>query len=122
MNHADLDETPPIVAIFRDLQASHSNWHVEIGQPSGTGWIAGTDLRTAIQGPFDALLSAIGEGLHTSDRRTIVASFALCYGWSSGIAIAPYLFYQCVPKISLDNVSFKFHANTLFETSGLTST
>jgi hypothetical protein len=119
MNHADPDETPPLVSIFRALHARHSNWYVEIGKPSGTGWIAGTDLRTAMQGPFHTLLSAIGEGLHTSDRLTIVASFALRYGWASGIAIAPYLFYQCVPKISLDNVSFKFHANTLFERAAL---
>ena len=78
-----------------------------------------TDLRTAIQGPFNALLSHIGETFHTSDRRTIAASFALCYSWSSGIAIAPYLFRQCVPKISLDNVSFKFHDNTFFEQAAL---
>jgi hypothetical protein len=115
MNRADPDKTPPLVSIYRALQAMHPHWYVKIGKPNGMGWIAGTDLRIATQGPFHALLSAIGEGLHTSDRLTIVASFALRYGWSSGIAIAPYLFYQCVPKISLDNVSFKFHANTLFE-------
>jgi ferric iron reductase protein FhuF len=119
MNRAAPDDLPPIVSVYRALQAMHPNWYVEIGRPSGTGWIAGTDLRTAMRGPFHALLTAIGEGLHTADRLTIVASFALRYGWSSGIAIAPYLFYQCVPKIAIENVSFKFHANTLFERAAL---
>jgi hypothetical protein len=45
----------------------------------------------------------------------IVASFALRYGWSSGVAFAPYLLYQCVPTLTLDNVSFKFNDNALFE-------
>jgi hypothetical protein len=31
------------------------------------------------------------------------------------MAIAPYLLGDCVPTITLDNVSFKFSANTLFE-------
>jgi hypothetical protein len=115
MRHEDPAETSPIVAMYRELQAMHPNWYVEIGQPTGMGWIAGMDLTTAMQGPFHSLLSAIGGGLHTSDRRTIAASFALRYGWSSGIAIAPYLFYHCVPRISLDNVSFKFRDNTSFE-------
>jgi hypothetical protein len=119
MGHEDLGETSPIVAIYRELQALHPNWYVEIGKPSGAGWIAGTDLRTAKQGPFNVLLSDIGARLYTSDRRTIAASFALRYAWSSGIAIAPYLLYHCVPKISLDNVSFKFRANTSFERAAL---
>jgi hypothetical protein len=29
--------------------------------------------------------------------------------------MAPYLLYSCVPKITLDNVSFKFSENTSFE-------
>ena len=119
MRREDLAETSPIVSIYRKLQALHPNWYVEIGQPRGAGWIAGTELRTALQGPFNVLLSEIGEQLHTADRRTIAASFALRYAWSSGIAIAPYLLYQCVPKISLDNVSFKFRANTSFERAAL---
>jgi len=72
-------------------------------------------LMTAGEGPFQALLARIGERLHTTDHRTIAASFALRYGWSSGIAMAPYLLYSCVPKITLDNVSFKFSENTSFE-------
>src|SRR5215813_12147104 len=111
--------TSPVVAVFQGLRALHPNWDVEIGLPSGRGWIKGTDLTTASEGPFNMLLSRMGERLHTSDRRTIAASFALRYGWSSGIAIAPCLLYQCVPKITLDNVSFKFHENTAFERAAL---
>jgi ferric iron reductase protein FhuF len=119
MEHADIGETSPIISIYRELQGIRPNWHVEMGQPHGRGWIAGTDLRTAGDGPFNALLNRAGERLHTSDRRTIAASFAMCYSWSCGIAIAPYLFRQCVPKISLDNVSFKFHEETFFQEAAL---
>jgi hypothetical protein len=119
MPRQDLSEQSPIIGFFRDLHAMHPRWYVEMGRPSGSGWIAGIDLGTGRQGPFHALLVRIGEGLQTSDRRTIAAAFALRYGWSSGIAIAPYLFYQCVPNLSLDNVSFKFLDNTLFERAAL---
>src|SRR5262245_23685187 len=74
---------------------------------------------TSREGPLQVLLERIGEGLHTADSHTIAASFALRYGWSSGIAIAPYLLYHCVPKITLDNVSFKFHDSTSFERAAL---
>ena len=43
----------------------------------------------------------------------------MCYSWSCGIAIAPYVFRQCVPNIALDNVSFKFHENTFFQMAAL---
>jgi ferric iron reductase protein FhuF len=119
MRHEDIGETSPIIAIYRELQGVHPNWHVEIGEPRGKGWIVGTDLRTAVHGPFTALLAHAGERLQTSDHRTIAASFVMCYSWSCGIAIAPYLFHQCVPKISLDNVSFKFHENTFFQKAAL---
>jgi hypothetical protein len=115
MKREDDRESSPIVSIYQALKTIHPNWYVEIGKPTGASWLTGTDLRTASEGPFNVLLSQIGERLYTLDRRTIAASFALRYGWSSGIAIAPYLLYQCVPKITLDNVSFKFHENTLFE-------
>ena len=65
--------------------------------------------------PIQRLLSHIGDRLHTADRRTIAAAFALRYGWSAGMAIAPYMLRDCVPTITLDNVSFKFRDNTLFE-------
>jgi ferric iron reductase protein FhuF len=119
MRHEDIGETSPIIGIYRELQGVHPNWHVEIGEPRGKGWIRGTDLRTAVRGPFTALLAHAGERLQTADRRTIAASFVMCYSWSCGIAIAPYLFRRCVPKISLDNVSFKFHENTFFQKAAL---
>jgi hypothetical protein len=91
MNLEDGRAQSPIIAIYNALRAMHPKWDVEIGQPRGTGWIPGTDLMTAREGPFHTLLARIGERLHTADRRTIAASFALWYGWSSGVAIAPYL-------------------------------
>ena len=112
-------ETSPITAIYRELQGVHPNWQVAIGEPHGIGWIRGTDLGTAVHGPFTALLARAGESLRTSDRRTIAAAFVMCYSWSCGIAIAPYVFRQCVPNISLDNVSFKFHENTFFQMAAL---
>jgi hypothetical protein len=119
MRDEDTGETSPITSIYRELRLVHPTWHVEIGEPHGTGWIRGTDLRTAVHGPLPALLARAGESLRTSDRRTIAASFVMCYSWSCGIAIAPYLFRQCVPNISLDNVSFKFHENTFFQMAAL---
>jgi hypothetical protein len=119
MTRKEFRETSPILAIFQALRALHPQWDVQMGQPQGTGWIPGTALMTASEGPFQALLCEIGAGLHTADRRTIAASFALRYGWSSGVAIAPYLLYDCVPKITLDNVSFKFRDNTSFERAAL---
>jgi ferric iron reductase protein FhuF len=114
-----MGETSPITGIYRELRGVHPNWHVEIGEPQGTGWICGQDLRTAAQGPFAALLARAGERLRTSDRRTIAASFLMCYSWSCGIAIAPYVFRQCVPNIALDNISLKFHENTFFQMAAL---
>jgi hypothetical protein len=119
MGLEDFSGTSPILFVFHGLRALHPNWYVQMGHPTGSGWISGIDLETAHEGPFNALLSRMGERLHTSDRRTIAASFALRYGWSSGIAIAPYLLHQCVPKITLDNISFKFHENTAFERAAL---
>ena len=60
-------------------------------QPRGRGWMPGTGLLTAREGELPVLLERIGEGLHSADRRTIAAPFTLRYGWSSGMAIAPYL-------------------------------
>jgi hypothetical protein len=84
-----------------------------------SGWIDGTDLRDAGAGPFLALLLRIGEVARTTDRRTIAASFALRFGWSSAIAIAPYLQSRWVPDVALDNVSFAFSAATAFERAAL---
>ncbi len=35
------------------------------------------------------------------------------------MAVAPYLRYQCVPDVRLDNVSFKFRASTFFERTAI---
>jgi hypothetical protein len=114
-----MGETPPITAIYRELQGIHPNWHVAIGEPRETGWIRGTDLRTASHGPLATLLERASNSLQTSDRRTIAAAFVMCYSWSCGIAIAPYLYRRCVPNIALDNISFKFHENTFFQMAAL---
>jgi hypothetical protein len=115
MQREDGREKSPISVVYQELQALQPRWYVEIGMPQGPGWITGTDLRIANAGPLNALLLRIGDRLHTADRRTIAAAFALRYGWSAGMAIAPYILRHCVPSITLDNVSFKFHENTLFE-------
>jgi hypothetical protein len=119
MNFEEGKAPSPIIAIYQELWARHPKWYVEIGRPRGTGWIPGTALMTAREGPFQALLVRIGEQLYTADRRTIAASFAVRYGWSAGVAMGPYLLYRCVPKITLDNVSFKFNENGSFERAAL---
>jgi hypothetical protein len=101
--------------LYQELRALQPTWQVDIGRPQGPGWIPGTAFRIAGAGPFNALLSRIGDRLRTTDRRTIAAAFALRYGWSAGMALAPCLLGDCVPTITLDNVSFKFGDNTLFE-------
>lgn len=105
----------PVAEIYGNLRALDASWNVEIGRPAGGGWVAGADLRDARSGPFHDLLLRIGDRAKTTDRRTIAASFALRYGWASAIGIAPYRRYQCVPDISLENVSFKFKPSTFFE-------
>ena len=110
------DRAPsPLIAIYDALRAFRPKWHVEIGNPSGTGWIAGTDFLITTAGSFHELLSRIGERARTTDRKTIAAAFALRYGWSAGVAIAPSLTHHCVPNIALDNISLKFTESTLFE-------
>jgi hypothetical protein len=108
-----------LVEIYEALGALDASWRVEIGRPSGPGWMAGDDFRTAAAGPFNQLLTRIGERAGTADKRTIAASFALRFGWASAIAIAPYLRFRCVPDISLDNVSFKFRESTFFERTAI---
>ena len=111
--------TSPVAEIYDALLSLDASWHVEIGRPDGVGWIAGADLRNATSGPFHELLLRIGERATTANRRTIAASFALRYGWASAMAIAPYLRHQCVPDISLENVSFKFKPSTFFERTAM---
>jgi FhuF 2Fe-2S C-terminal domain len=105
----------PLIHVFDDLRAGEPSLHVELGMPAGPGWIAGADLRAAGTGPFHALLLRIGECARTADRRTIAASFAMRFGWASGMAIAPCLRARCVPDVSLDNTSFRFGASTFFQ-------
>ena len=109
----------PVAEIYDALGGLNASWGVEIIKPRGPGWIAGSDLRTAMTGPFNELLERIGERAKTDDRRTIAASFSLRYGWASAMAIAPYMKFQCVPDISLDNVSFKFRESTFFERTAM---
>lgn len=90
-------------------------WGVEFRRPVGPGWLRGEDLRNAGAGPFNAFLTELGRQGGTSDRRTIAASFALRFGWSSGAMIAAYVFHARVPKMALDNVSFFFSEGALFE-------
>ena len=119
MNLEESQAPSPMIAMYQALRARYPKWYVEMGRPHGPGWIPGSALLTAAEGPFQALLARIGERLQTADRRTIAASFALRYGWSSGVAMAPYLLYSCVPKITPDNVSFTFNENGSFERAAL---
>ncbi|MEO5740035.1 MAG: (2Fe-2S)-binding protein [Vicinamibacterales bacterium] len=109
----------PIVEIYAALRARNASWAVDVGKPSGPGWIAGSDLRMASAGPFNELLLRIGEQARTTDRRTIAASYALRHGWASAMAIAPFLEHGCVPDISLENISLKFRASTFFERTAI---
>ncbi len=109
----------PVVAMYDALRTLNASWNVEITTPFGPGWIVGADLHSAVTGPLHELLVRIGERAKTTDRRTIAALFALRYGWASGMAIAPYLRFRCVPDIALDNVSFKFRESTFFERTAI---
>jgi hypothetical protein len=111
--------TTPVAELYAALRVMNPSWNVEVGRPFGPGWIAGADLRIATHGPFHELLARIGERAHTTDRRTIAASFALRFGWASAMAIAPYLRFACVPDITLDNVAFKFRESTFFERTAI---
>ena len=113
------DAQSPIVDIYAALRAFNASWSVEVGRPNGRGWIAGVDLRTASAGPLNDLLHRIGARAGTTDRRTIAASFALRYGWSSAMAIAPFLKFSCVPDVSLENISLKFHETGFFERTAI---
>jgi len=108
-------DSSPIAQAFQDLEAVNAGWKVEVGSPEGPGWIAGPHLRDAQHGPFNDLLRRIGARDACDDKRTIAASFALRFGWASGMAIRPFLRSRCVPDVGLDNVSFKFTASTFFE-------
>lgn len=105
----------PFVAIFKALGEHNPAWRADIGPPQDPGWISGTSLRRATEGPPHELLLRIGTRVGTSDRRTIAALFALRYGWTSVLAVAAYLRHDAVPDVSLENISLKFKENTFFE-------
>jgi ferric iron reductase protein FhuF len=110
----------PVEKATTALRTIDPKWLVEIGEPGlSLGWIGGADFRKGDEGAFPALLNRIGERLHTADRRTIAASFSLRFGWSSWVAIVPYVLNRCVPEIGLHNISLKFGANTLHERTAL---
>lgn len=107
--------TSPVALVYEHLRALQPNWYVEWGKREGDGWIPGDALTDPARGRFRELLERIGARMRTSDRKIIAASFVLRFGWSSGVAIAPYLLGRCVPDISLENISLKFSESTLFE-------
>jgi hypothetical protein len=104
------------------LQSIDPKWRVEIGIPdTSPEWIRGTDFARAKEGPFPLLLSRIAQRLHTEDRRTVAASFALRFGSSAWVAIVPYVLHRCVPEVCLDNISLEFGENTLHERTAIHS-
>lgn len=109
-----------VEACVRGLQATDPKWRIDFGVPDDSQeWIHGADLRCATAGPFHALLQRIGERFRIGDRRTIAASFALRFGWSASVAIAPFLLFDCVPEVGLDNISLRFRADTLYERTAI---
>lgn len=101
----------PVAGIYQKLRALHAGWGVELGRPTGAGWVTGDAFRDATSGPFRALLERIGTRSQTDDRRTIAGSFALHFGWTSAMAIAPFLRFHCVPDCSLGNIAIRFNAS-----------
>jgi hypothetical protein len=113
------ESVSPVAEIYEALRALNASWSVDVGRPSGPGWIAGAELRDASGGPLNALLLRICERQQSTDKMTSAASFALRYGWASAMAIAPSLKYGCVPDVSLDNISLKFKDSTFFERTAI---
>lgn len=99
----------PVAVIYDALRAEGGGWGAEVGRPQGPGWIAGDDFRDAGAGPFNTLLERIGVRSQTDDRRTIAGSFALHFGWTSAMAIAPFVRFRCVPNVSLGNIAIRFN-------------
>jgi hypothetical protein len=119
---SNLTAGSPVEKAVISLETVNPKWRVDIGVPDDSpSWIRGTDFTRANEGPLQSLLSRIADRLRTSDRKTIAASFALRFGWTASAAIGPYLVHNCVPDISLANVSFRFGDNTLFERTAIHS-
>jgi len=84
-----------VEAAIADLEKIDHKWRIEIGRPRHSHlWLSGLDFARSGEGPFLALLLRIGERLRTKRRKTIAASFALRFGWSSSAAIAPFLLHR----------------------------
>jgi len=97
-------------------------WRVEVGEPGDLpGWIRGSDLSRATDGPFHELLERICDRLRTTDKRTVAASFSLRFGWCASVAIAPYLVRHTVLNVSLANIALRFRDDTLFDRAALLS-
>lgn len=112
----------PIERAIHALSVLDPKWRIDIGAPGQSPeWIHGSDFMCAVAGPFHSLLLRIGERLRTHDRKTIAASFALRFGWSASLAIAPYLVHRCVPDVGLDNISLRFRHDTMFERTAIYS-
>lgn len=112
----------PIEKAIQSLRSINPKWQIDVGVPEcAPEWIGGICFLHAEHGPFQALLGRIGERFKTGDRKTIAASFALRFGWTASSAIGPYIAHGCVPDISLENVSFRFRENTLFDRSAIHS-
>jgi len=109
-----------VAVAIADLAKIDPKWCVEIGMPRDSHlWVSGLDFAQSADGPFLSLLLRIGERLGTKDRKTIAASFALRFGWTSSAAIAPFLLQRCVPDVSLSNVSLRCRKDTLFERTAI---
>jgi hypothetical protein len=105
-----------IAEAYDYLRTIHPNWFVIMGEPKGPGWVGGVDLLKPDQPPVGNLLNALGIQWQTRDRKALVASFALRYGWSAGAVLAPFLLCRLVPDFSLDKMSIKFSGqHHLFE-------
>jgi hypothetical protein len=105
----------PLVDACSRLAAIDPGWTVEFGPKEGGGWIAGADLTRPDEAPLRAVLGRIGDGMRTKNRKVIAAAFALRFGWSAAAGVGPYLVGECVPDLSLDNMSIRFDPSGFFE-------
>lgn len=106
----------PLGDVCAALRGTDGPWSLQIGDPVEGGWIRGDDLRRPGAGPLHHLLAQIAvRSQAADDRRTVAAGFVLRYAWSSGVAIAACFLHRAIPDITLDNISLKFSAGTMFE-------
>lgn len=113
--NAHIHPVSSIPDAYAYLKTLHPNWDLVLGVPDGNGWLRGSDLLFPDAVPFRDLIQVLGARRETEDRRAMVASFSLRFGWSAGVAIAPFLLCRAVPNMSLDNISLKFGEYGLLE-------